>query len=143
MGPTWSAARVYLVVAGVYLVGVGVIGFFYDASFPIGAEAARRAGSAEIFGIFETNGWHNVAGLLFGAVAVYFATRPRDDVFGALVLAVPNALVTVAFAVEDPRTFWFASNGADNVVHATLGFGGIVVALLTWALRSRRQVSAA
>lgn len=127
----WSPARLFLVAAGIYLLVIGTAGFLYDASFPIGSDEAARAGSGQIFGIFETNGWHNLAGLVFGILAVAFALKPETARAGALVVGVPNALVLIAFALEDPRTFWFASNGADSVVHALLGFGGIAAALAT------------
>ncbi|MFN2589237.1 MAG: DUF4383 domain-containing protein [Actinomycetota bacterium] len=130
-GSGWTPARIYLAGAGVYLVVVGAVGFLYDASFPVGAEEAARAGSDHVFGVFETNGWHNLAGLVFGVIALLFLTRPRDAVLGALVVGVPNAATFVAFLVEEPTTFWFASNGADAVAHAALGFGGIVAALLS------------
>src|SRR5688500_13753028 len=84
----WTPARVYLVVTGVYLVVVGAVGFLYNASFPVGAESAARAPSAEVFGLFETNGWHNLAGLLFGVIALLFLARPRGAALGALVVGV-------------------------------------------------------
>jgi hypothetical protein len=124
----WSPARVYLVLAGIYLVILGGAGFFYDASFPT---STGTVGHDHIFGVFETNGWHNVAGLLFGVIALAFLARPERARLGALVVGLPNAIVFVAFALWDPRSFLIASNGADQVVHALLGFGGIVAALAT------------
>jgi hypothetical protein len=122
----------------VYLVLIGAIGFLYNASFPIGADATARAPSAEVFGLFETNGWHNLAGVVFGLIALYFLlARPRDAAFGALVVGVPNAITFVAFLIEEPATFWFASNGADAVAHAVLGFGGILAAALSLGRRPR------
>ncbi|MFN2589857.1 MAG: DUF4383 domain-containing protein [Actinomycetota bacterium] len=129
---TWNPARVYLWVSAVYLTVLSAAGFFYNRTFPVGAAAAERAGSGHILGIFETNGWHNLAGLVFGVVALVFLTRPvRDAALGAIVVGVPNLIAFIAFSVAAPTTFWFASDGADNIVHATLGFGGILAALLT------------
>jgi hypothetical protein len=128
----WSPARFYLIVAGIYLVITGGAGFFYNRAFPIGRAAVGREGVDYIFGIFETNGWHNLAGFVFGVIALYFFFfRPERARLGAFIVSVPNALVTITFAMFDPRLFWFASNGADNVVHALLGFGGIAAALVT------------
>jgi hypothetical protein len=127
----WSPARVFLVAAGVYLLVVGIAGFLIDRSFPVGSGEALHSGSADIFGIFKTNGWHSLSAVLFGALAIAFAIKPETARAGALVVGVPNALVLFAFLIEDPRTFWFASNGADQVAHALLGFGGIAAALLT------------
>ncbi len=132
----WNPARIYLAVAGVYLAFIGAVGFLYNRSFPIGAEATARAGSAEVFGLFETNGWHNLAGLVFGLIALYFLLRRPDlDVLGALAVGVPNGITFVAFLIEDPHTFWIASDNADAVAHAALAFGGILAAVLTWGHR--------
>jgi hypothetical protein len=130
-GRRWSPARIYLLVSGVYLAVLGGVGFLYNHSFPTGARAMHHASTAHIFGTFETNGWHNLAGLLFGVIALAFVTRPERARLGALAVGVPNAFVFITFAVADPKTFWIASNGADNVVHAVLGFGGILAALAT------------
>jgi preprotein translocase subunit SecG len=127
----WSPARVYLAVAGAYLIVVGIAGFLIQRSFPIGAAEVESAGSAEVFGVFETNGWHNLAALVFGIVAVYFLIRPDRAAFGALIVGVPNAFVAIVFALADPKTFWFASNGADSVAHVLLGAGGIAAALMS------------
>ncbi len=136
--PAWTPARIYLAASGVYLVVIGVIGFLYNASFPVGAEAAARAPSGQVFGVFETNGWHNLAGLVFGLVALYFLlARPRDARLGALAVGAPNAITFVAFLIEDPTTFWFASDGADAVAHAVLGFGGILAAAVSRGRRTQ------
>jgi Domain of unknown function (DUF4383) len=130
----WSPARVYLAVTAAYLLVLGVAGFLSDASFPTSSAAV---GHHHVLGIFDTNGWHNLAGMVFGALALVAALDPTRARMGALIVAVPNAFVFVTFALVDPSTFWFASNGADNVVHAVLGFGGIAAALATPARRSR------
>jgi uncharacterized protein DUF4383 len=124
----WSPARVYLAVAAVYLLILGAAGFLYDASFPTSAGAV---GHSHIFGIFETNGWHNLAGLVFGVIALIALLDPARARVGALIVALPNLGVFIVFALVDPRTFWFASNGIDNVTHALLGFGGVVAVLAT------------
>jgi hypothetical protein len=119
---------VYLAVSGVYLIVLSGAGFLYDSSFPTSSEHVMHDLA---FGVFETNGWHNVAGLLFGLIAIAFLVRPEWARVGAVIVGVPNAIVFVAFALWDPRTFLIASNGADQVVHAALGFGGILAALAT------------
>jgi hypothetical protein len=131
LGRRWSPARVYLLASGIYLAILGGFGFLYNHSFPMGARAMQHASSAHVFGTFETNGWHNLAGLLFGIIALAFVIRPERARLGALVVGLPNAFVFITFAVADPKTFWIASNGADSVVHAVLGFGGILAALAT------------
>ena len=63
-------ARLYAAAAGVLLFALGVIGFFYDASF------GSLDHYEEALGAFQVNGWLNLlyivvgaAGLLFGGVA--------------------------------------------------------------------------
>jgi uncharacterized membrane protein len=122
--------------AGIYLVVLGGAGFFYDSSFPTASGAVRHD---HIFGVFETNGWHNVAGLAFGLIAIAFLASPERARLGALVVGVPNAIVFLAFALWDPRTFLIASNGADQIVHFVLGFGGIAAAMATRQPLIRRR----
>lgn len=124
----WSPARVYLLISGVYLVFIGAVGFIYSSSFAIGADAEE---SSHIFGIFETNGWHNLAGLLGGLGALAFALRPETTRLGALLLGVAYIVITVALAIWEPSTFSIASNGADQVVHALLAVGGVASAFAT------------
>lgn len=130
--PGWTPARVYLAAAGFYLILIGTLGFLLDRSFP--TRSASVAGDAKVFGIFLTNGWHNLAGVVFGVIAVAFFFTRKQERLGALIVGVPNALVMVTFLLWDPATFWFASNAADNVVHALLGFGGIAAGLATPAV---------
>lgn len=127
----WGSARIYLALAGFYLVVIGLLGFVEDRTFPTSPDEVNASGTAYALGVFETNGWHNLAGLVFGAIALYFLLRTDRYRLGALIVGVPNALVFVTFELADPATFLFASNGADNVVHALLGFGGIAAALLS------------
>lgn len=129
--PKWDPARIYLAVAGFYLVGIGIAGFVYNRTFPVGAADAARARSDFVFGLFETNGWHNLAGLVFGLIALWFLFRSQQWALGSLAVGVPNLITFVAFLIEPPTTFWFASNGADAVVHAVLGFGGVAAAALS------------
>ena len=127
----WSPARVYLVASGVFLLIVAAAGFALNTAFPIGAQEARSAESDHIFGILETNGWHNLAGLISGVVALGFAARPEWARLGALLKGAFYVAVTSGIALWGGPTFWIASNAADQVVHATLAVGGLAACLLT------------
>lgn len=81
----WSPARLFLIVSALWHLLVGSAGFVASSSFPIGA-AARVDESAHFLGIFETNGWHNLAGLVLGLASLAFAMRPERARFGALSL---------------------------------------------------------
>ena len=133
----WSLARIFLAVSAGYHFLLAGVGLAIDQTFPVGADATAQAHSEHIFGIFETNGWHSVAGLLVGLVSLYFALRPTHAREGALGVGVSQLLVVVAFAVFPPSTFWFASNGADQVIHSISAIGGIGSWFLTPAAPSR------
>lgn len=130
-----SPARTFLVVAGGYLLVVGVLGFLLDASFPTRAEAVRDS-HAYLFGLFETNGWHNLAAVLLAVPALVVAwVRPGDARALAWIVGGANVAVFLLFWAVDPTTFWVASNGWDQVAHAAVGFGGLWAA---WATSPRR-----
>lgn len=79
----WSPARVYLVVSGVFLLVFAGAGFLVNSTFPIGTNELARAGSGHTLGIFETNGWHSLAGVISGIVALGFALKSDWARFGA------------------------------------------------------------
>ncbi|HEX2056974.1 MAG TPA: DUF4383 domain-containing protein [Actinomycetota bacterium] len=133
---TWSPARVYLVVSGFFLVAAAAVGFGLDASFPSSSAAVESDTHPHIFGIFETNGWHNLAALISGVVSLGFAVRPEWARLGAFVKGTMYVGVTVSIAVWGPETFLIASNTADQVVHGTLGAAGLVAGFAT---RSKRH----
>ena len=109
----------------------------------VAASAARRAGDSEhIFGILETNGWHSLAALLLGLISLYFAMRPEGARQAALAIGVAHVGIVLGLTLWAPSTFWLASNGADQVVHASTAIGGIGSALLTRPIYSRASRSA-
>ena len=127
----WTPSRIFMLVAAVWLLPLGVVGLVYDRTFPVGSRAAASAQSDHIFGIFETNGWHSLAALVLGVVAAYFALYPRRARDAALVIGVIHVGIVVSLALWEPSTFWLASNGADQIVHAATAVGGIGSALAT------------
>jgi hypothetical protein len=128
---SWSPARIFMLVSALYHLPLGIAGLLYDQTFPIGSGEAERAGSALVFGVFETNGWHSFAALVLGAVSLYFATRPQGARAAALVIGVQHVALIAAFIAWPPETFWMASNVADQIVHSFTAIGGIGSALLT------------
>ncbi len=128
---TWSPARIYLVASGVFLLVTSTAGFMMNRSFPIGAVEFRSAESHHIFGVLETNGWHNLAGLIGALLALGFAVRPEWSRFGALYKGWSYVGVTAALAIWSGDTFRVASNNADQVVHASLAAGGLITGFLT------------
>lgn len=134
----WTPARIFMTVSAVFHIPVAVAGFLYDRSFPIGPDAAARAGGEHVFGILETNGWHTLGALLVGAVSLYFALRPLRARDAALALGAFHVALFASLELWDPSTFWIASNTADQVIHASTAIGGIGSALLTSRIASWR-----
>lgn len=128
---SWTPARIFMAVSAAFHVPVGIAGFLYDRSFPIGADAAASSAPTHVFGVFETNGWHTLGAVLVAAVSLHYVARPRHARDGALTLGLTHVALVVALIVWDPSTFWIASNTADQVVHSSTAAGGIVSALLT------------
>lgn len=62
-----SPARLYATVAGALLVVLGIVGFFYDASFTSLNELEPA------LGVLEVNAWFNLLYVLTGAVGVLVA----------------------------------------------------------------------
>lgn len=129
----WSPARVFMLVSSIWHLLLGIVGLFYDRSFPFGSAATKNGGSDHIFGIFETNGWHSVAALTLGAVSLYFVMRPGRARDAAMVIGVFHVALVAALVVWPPEVFWMASNTADQIVHASTAIGGIAAALWTRA----------
>ena len=127
----WSPARVYLVATGSFLIFAAAVGFSLSTSFPSTAESVHDAGSAHIFGIFETNGWHNLSTLISGAISLAFALRPGWARLGAFVKGTLYATVTVSVAIWGPETFLIVSNTADQIVHGSLAVAGFAAAKAT------------
>ena len=129
--PSWTPARIFLAVSAVWHLPLGIVGLVVDQTFPIGARATTSAHSEHIFGVFETNGWHSLAGVVLGVVSLLFALRPERAREAALVIGVLHVGIVAALAVWGPETFWVASNTSDQVVHSSTAVAGLVSGLMT------------
>jgi hypothetical protein len=117
--------------SAVFHVPVAIIGLAMGQSSELGTHAVEHGGSEQIYGVFESNGWHSLGALLVGVVSLYFAVRPEHARVAALALGVGHVILFLALTFWDPSTFGLMSNGADQVVHASTAIGGIGSALLT------------
>lgn len=127
----WSPARIFLTASAIWHLPLGIAGLLYNQSFPIGSQATANSESAYVFGIFETNGWHSLAALVLGVASAYFAIRNEKVRQVALVFGIFHVGIVISLVVQDPSTFWLASNTADQVVHTSTAVGGIFSGLLT------------
>lgn len=132
-----SPARLYCLLVGAVLVIVGIIGFFYGASFASG-DSIR---SEEVFGIFAVNGWHNLVHIAIGgALLIAAGNAARGGALGVgvlyLLLAALGFIATgdggIGFLATDGRLVDLVPvNDEDNVLHLVLGVTGVVAAVAT------------
>ena len=127
----WTPARIFMVASAIFHIPVGILGLAINQSFPVGSAEAADSGSDHILGVLATNGWHSVLALLVGVVSLYFAVRPERAREVALAIGLSHVAVWVALVLWEPSTFWIASNGADQVVHATTAVTATTAGLLT------------
>jgi hypothetical protein len=130
-----SPARLYASASGALLVVLGILGFFYSASFGSPGEVDQ------MLGVFAVNGWLNVVHIALGAIGLLvagFAARSYSLWLG-LLLIVGGAWGFVIGSDEAILGF-LASNLGDDALHLVLGILGVAAAAGT---PSRRALLAA
>lgn len=127
-----SPARLYATLIGGVLVVVGIIGFFYSASFGGPGEVE------DVFGVFAVNGWHNLVHILTGAVGLLVAGYAAREY--ALVLGAVYVVIAVwGFIIGDDSILGFIPvNTEDSFLHLVLGALGIGAGLSTPAERQKQ-----
>jgi hypothetical protein len=121
-----SPARLYASLAGALLVMLGILGFFYSASFGTPGEVD------EMLRAFAVNGWLNVIHIALGAIGLLvagFASRSYSLWLGLLLVA----LGVWGFVVGsgDAILGFIPSNTGDNLLHLVLGALGLAAAAAT------------
>lgn len=129
-----SPARLFATLAGATLVVVGIVGFFYSASFGSPGEVE------EMLGAFSVNGWDNVLHVLtgvIGLVAADYASRRYALWIGAFYVV----LGFWGFALGSGEAIlgFLPVNTGDNLLHLALGALG----LLAWRSTAAPKRSAA
>jgi Domain of unknown function (DUF4383) len=121
-----SPARLYAAAVGAFLVALGIVGFFYSASFgaPGDVEAA--------LGVLRVNAWLNLLHLatgLAGMLAAGLASRRYALAVGALytVLGVWGLALDPGAAVLG----FLPASGGDDALHLVLGLLGLAAAAAT------------
>jgi len=129
-GDRSSPSMLYAGVVGATLVLVGIIGFFYNASFT-SDESVRDA----VFGILDVNGWHNVVHVMTGVLGLLafgagaYAVRTYAMAMGIVYLAV--AAWGLMVGSGDSILSVIPVNTEDNILHLLLGVAGVGAALAT------------
>jgi len=90
--PLRNAAHLYLWVWGPMLIVLGVGSLILHPDFGTGDGVTER----HLFGVFETNGWHGLAGLSAGVAAVLAAWSGRWIREAALGVAVLGGIIPAA-----------------------------------------------
>lgn len=122
-------ARTWMIIAGVALIGAGLIGFIPGNPIASADEAA----------LFRVNAIHNLVHIGTGllALAIAFGTTGRTLADGTIAFGVLYAVVAVLLVV-DPTLFGLFSdapaNAADHLLHAGLA---VVSIALGWMARGR------
>jgi hypothetical protein len=127
---TASPARLYCTLVGAVLVVVGILGFFWEASFATGDEIK----SDDVIGLLAVNGWHNLVHLAIGLLllaAARSAARPAALGVGLLyvVLAIWGFLEVdngVGVLID-----LVPVNNEDNWLHLILGLTGLAAGAAT------------
>lgn len=121
-----SPARFYATLIGVLLTVLGIVGFFYSASFGTPGEVD------DAIGVFAVNGWVNLFHLLTGAAGLLLAAgapRAYAKWLGVAYLV----LAAWGFIVGDGGTILgiLPVNAESSVLHLALGGLGLAAARAT------------
>jgi hypothetical protein len=119
---TPSQARLYATAAGALLVTLGIVGFFYSASF------GRPGDVEEMFGAFAVNGWANTLHALtggLGLLAADYASRRYALAAGLLYFVL--AFWGFALGSGEAILGCLPVNTGDNLLHLAIGVLGILV----------------
>jgi hypothetical protein len=127
-----SPARLYAALVGAMLVVLGIVGFFYSASFGSPGEVD------DVFGIFAVNGWENVLHILAGSLGLLvagYASRQYSLLLGAFYVVI--AFWGFALGSGEAILGFLPVNTADNLLYLVLGMLGVAAALATPAAKKK------
>lgn len=132
-----SPARLYATLAGATLVVLGIVGFFYSASFGAPGDVD------DVFGVFAVNGWVNVLHVLTGAlglIAADYASRRYSMWIGLFYVA----LGFWGFAIGSGEAVlgFLPANTGDNLLYLALGTLGVLAARGTPIAKKRAPATA-
>jgi hypothetical protein len=118
-----SPARLYAAATGALLLVVGIVGFFYSASFggPGDVEAA--------LGVLRVNAWLNLLQIVTGALGLLlagYASRGYALAVGLLY----TALAIWGFAIDGGAAIlgFLPASGGDDTFHLVIGLLGLAAA---------------
>lgn len=129
-----SPARLYATVVGAFLVALGIVGFFFSASF--GSPGAVEAA----LGVLRVNAWLNllyVATGALGLLAAGFASRAYALAIGVLFTAL--AIWGWSIGAGDAILGFLPAASGDEALNLVLGVLGLAAAAGTPAARGSKR----
>ena len=133
-----TPARLYATLVGGTLVVVGMIGFFYSASF------GGPGDVDDVFGIFAVNGWHNVVHILTGAIGLLVAGyAAREYALGLGAVYIVIAIWGFIIGGGDSILGFIPVSTEDNWLHLALGLLGLAAGAATPVEGERREPATA
>jgi hypothetical protein len=118
-----SPARLYATVVGALLVVLGIVGFFYSASFgaPGDVEAALS--------VLRVNAWLNLLQVATGALGLLLAGyASRQYALGVGLLYTALSIWGFAIGAGDAVLGFLPANGGDDYLHLAIGLLGLAAA---------------
>ena len=130
-------ARLFATLAGAILVTLGIVGFFYSASFGSPGEVD------EVFGAFAVNGWVNILHVLTGAAGLIAADyASRRYAFWMGLFYVVLGFWGFAIGSGEAVLSFLPANTGDNLFYLALGVLGILAARATPVAKRRAAATA-
>jgi hypothetical protein len=129
-----SPARLYATAVGAFLVALGVVGFFYSASFggPGAVEAA--------LGALRVNAWLNLLYALCGTLGLLLAARaPRAYALSMGFLFTALAIWGWSIGGDSAILGFLPASGADEALALLIGVLGLLAVAGTPAPERRRR----
>jgi hypothetical protein len=115
-----SPARLYATAAGAFLIVIGILGFFYTASFGSPGSVEHELGALRV------NGWLNVLHIACGALGLLLAgVAARQYALAMGLLFTALAIWGWAIGAGDAILGFIPAAGGDEVLHLVLGLLGL------------------
>lgn len=119
--------RLYALLIAFGFAAAGILGLFTNNDFSTGVDVTRKA----IFGLLDTNGWHNLFHFAFVPIAFWVANRAgASRSFALLAGLLYAALGAAGIAIGDDAVLFrlIPVNLLDSVIHLSLGVLGVAAA---------------
>lgn len=119
-----SPARLFATLAGGFLVVLGIVGFFYNASF----DSGKGLRADDVLGILAVNGWDNLFHIttgLLGLACAGYAARQYSLGIGLIYVIVAIWGFADSHHGHAALLDLLPVNTADNFLHLIIGLAGL------------------